>query len=171
MTMDILNYKQQLLEGKRYEHDNLNAKTVPKQKGIYAWLKKDGDEIVYIGSATGKEAGLYRRIIRQHLNPIYLEPRKHIHKESEDFFQLQNPVYTKKGEVAIDKSVLRKKVARAMQLQSGHESVNYLKRTFNVSFIILDDLTDAEILKLEKELINELEPKYNHRGIKKENLY
>ncbi len=156
--MRIYYYKRKLIESTRHAPSKLNTNDVPKTVGIYAWFTKRADRLVYIGKATGKN-GLWQRILKQHLNPEYLETIISKHT-SKDQFQLQNPIY-KNGKVGIDKSVFRKTVARHKKLKAGKESVSYLKRVFNVSFIFTNRLNSDEIRELEKELILEFNPRYN----------
>ncbi len=151
-------YKKKLLKGTRHAPSKLNAEVVPKKRGLYAWFTKRGDRLIYIGIAIGKK-GLYKRIMKQHLNPNYLETRTERYT-SKDEFQLQHPIYTN-GKIAIDKSAFRKNVARAKRLRAGAESVSYLRRVLNVSFLVTDALSDEEITKLEKELIAKLRPEFN----------
>jgi excinuclease UvrABC nuclease subunit len=151
-------YKKRLLESTRHAPSRLNANNVPKKWGLYAWFTKRGDQLVYIGKATGKK-GLWQRIVNQHLNPNYLETIISKHT-SKDQFQLENPTL-KNGKVGIDKSAFRKNVARHKRLKAGKESVSYLKRAFNVSFIVTNMLSGDEIRELEKKLIIEYNPKYN----------
>jgi hypothetical protein len=139
--MRVYYYKKRLLESRRHSPSKLNAKNVPKTVGLYAWFKKRTNKLVYIGKATGKN-GLWQRIIKQHLNPEYLETIISKHT-SKDQFQL-DPIY-KNRKVGIDKSAFRKNVARQKKLKAGKDSVTYLKRVFNVSFIVTKKLNSDEI--------------------------
>lgn len=58
------------------------------KRGIYFWFDIDDDSLVYIGIAVGV-GGLKRRILRQHLNPKYLEYRDEKHT-SKDGYQLKS---------------------------------------------------------------------------------
>jgi excinuclease UvrABC nuclease subunit len=156
--MRVYYYKKRLLGSTRHAPSKLNKNNVPPKKGLYAWFTKRGDRLVYIGKATGKK-GLRQRIINQHLNPGYLETIVSKHT-SKDQFQLDNPIY-KNGIIGIDKSAFRKNVARARRLKAGKKSVSYLKRAFNVSFIVTNRLSSDEIRELEKKLIKALSPEYN----------
>ncbi len=156
--MRVYYYKKRLLESPRHAPSRLNADNVPQKSGLYAWFTKRGDQLVYIGKATGKK-GLWQRIMNQHLNPDYLETRISKHT-SKDQFQLENRIY-KNGKVGTDKSAFRKNVARLRRLKAGKESTSYLKRAFNVSFIVANMLSSDEIRELEKKMIIEFNPKYN----------
>ena len=151
-------YKKRLLESTRHAPSKINANDVPKEMGLYAWFTKMGNRLVYIGKAAGKK-GLRQRIVKQHLNPNYLETIISRHSKK-DQFQLDNPIY-KNGKIGIDKSAFRKNVARQKKLKAGKESVTYLKRAFNFSFIATNSLSGDEIRELEKKLIAEFNPEYN----------
>jgi hypothetical protein len=131
--------------------------------GLYAWFTKRGNRPVYVGKAIGRK-GLYKRIISQHLNPDYLETRTGKHT-AKDEFQLKYPTY-KNGKIAIDKSAFRKNVARKKRLRAGKDSVSFLKRAYNVSFIVMDAQSHKEISELEKRLIAKWRPEFNISGAK-----
>ena len=57
---------------------NYANELVPKEKGIYFWFRNDTNELIYIGTGSGKN-GLHNRIVRQHLNPKYIEYRSKNH--------------------------------------------------------------------------------------------
>lgn len=140
----VASIRQRLLEASRHDPLRLIHDLVPNSKGIYGWFTKGEDQLVYIGKATGG-GGLYQRIVKQHLNPEYLETRAEKHT-SKDIYQTRHPV-DRNGRIAIDKSAFRKNVARRARLQAGEESVEFVKQHFNFSFLILDNLTAGETAK------------------------
>mgnify|MGYP001047697438 CR=1 FL=1 len=133
---------------------------VPKEKGIYFWCDKVSDEIKYIGTGSGVN-GLYNRIIRQHLNPKYIEYRSEKHSQK-DAFQLQHPIMKKvKGvlKAGIDQSAFRKNVGRTFNIKPGEGTVNYIKENYYLKYLEME--SKQELIALEKELINMHQPKLN----------
>lgn len=133
---------------------------VPKNTGIYFWFTNDNDELIYIGTGSGKY-GLYNRIVRQHLNPKYIEFRSEKHS-SKDYFQLSFPIKKKvKGELkeGIDQSAFRKNIGRKLQVKPGEGTVNYILKNFYLKYIEVSDI--QELKQLEKELIIKYKPKFN----------
>jgi excinuclease UvrABC nuclease subunit len=133
---------------------------VPKNKGIYFWFEKETDKLIYIGTGTGVN-GLHNRIVRQHLNPKYIEYReeKHSHK---DVFQLQNPIMKEvKGilKAGIDQSAFRKNIGRKYKINPGHGTVDYIMQNLYLKFYEQDDI--YELKQLEKELIYKHKPELN----------
>jgi len=133
---------------------------LPKTKGIYFWLKKDSEEIVYIGIACNKE-GLRKRISQQHLNPKYLEFREN-KQTSKDEFQLTHFIprissnIIKKG---IDKSSFRKSIGRKLLLKPGKETCEYILNNLRLKILVIEDV--MYLKKLEKEMINLYKPVFN----------
>jgi hypothetical protein len=142
----------------KYDPHRLGSEVIPKSTGLYAWFTKDAKKIVYIGVAQGKN-GLHQRIIKQHLNPKYLETRESKFKEK-DQYQLEHPVFVN-GRKAIDKSAFRKNVARTHRLRPGQESVDFIRNSFLLSFIVFRDYNKTDLLGLESKVIEMIEPRYN----------
>ena len=135
-----------------------NTDAVPKEPGVYAWFRND--EVIYIGSSTAGRYGLYQRIVKQHLEPTYLEPRERVWTEK-DQYQIDNPRLDSKGRHAIDKSAFRKSVARKHQLLAGEESVEFLKSQFTLSYLALPHAGKPLIHAIEKALTHKYDPCYN----------
>ena len=133
---------------------------IPKTKGIYFWCTKDSDEVVYIGTGSGVN-GLYNRIVRQHLNPKYIEYRED--KQSvKDFFQQEHPIMKEvKGllKAGIDQSAFRKNIGRTYRIKPGEGTINYIKDNLYLKFHELED--KDELMLLEKELIHKHQPVLN----------
>ena len=133
---------------------------IPKTKGIYFWCTKDTDEVVYIGTGSGVN-GLYNRIVRQHLNPKYIEYREE--KQSvKDFFQQEHPILKEvKGvlKAGIDQSAFRKNIGRTYLIKPGVATVAYIKENLYLKFHELED--KKELILLEKELIQKHQPVLN----------
>jgi len=142
------------------ELKELNQENIPKEIGLYTLIDKETKAISFIGTATGKN-GLYHRIWNQHLNPVYLETRKHIFTTL-DIYQLEHPIYHN-NQLAIDKSTFRKKVARKYLLKAGTESVNYIKEHFLLSFAIYPPEQQETVMEKAKMLIALHQPIYNGR--------
>ena len=145
-------------------------KTVKKNRGIYFWINKQDNKVVYIGIALGKE-GLRRRIVSQHLNPNYLEFRSSVHSER-DAFQLSNAV-EKNGKdgstkYGIDKSSFRKALGRMEKLKPGSDTVNFIMNNFYLKIFESDD--PNYINELEKYSISKYKPIYNSAHKSKTNL-
>lgn len=135
-------------------------KTVPKETGIYFWFENKTDRLVYIGTGSGKN-GLYNRIVRQHLNPKYIEYREGKHS-TKDFFQLKHPIMKEvKGilKSGIDQSAFRKNIGRTYQIKPGEGTVNYILDNLYLKFMEIEDIN--ELKELEKKLIAEYKPELN----------
>lgn len=135
-------------------------KNIPKKTGIYFWFKNDTHELVYIGTGSGKN-GLYNRIVRQHLNPKYIEFREEKHS-SKDFFQLQNPIMkVVKGELkpGIDQSVFRRNIGRNFNIKPGEGTVNFIRENLYLKYFEVTDI--YELRELEKKMIEKYDPKLN----------
>jgi len=134
---------------------------IPKKTGIYFWFDKKSDELVYIGIGAGKN-GLYNRIVRQHLNPKYIEYRSEKHS-SKDFFQLSCPVKkVVKGELknGIDQSAFRKNIGRTLKIKPGEGTVNYILSTLYLKYIEIENI--IELKEIEKKLIMNYKPLFNN---------
>lgn len=142
--------------------DGVDSDLIPRGIGIYAWVDKETESVVYIGSATGKY-GLYQRVWSQHLNPKYLEIRKHVFTEK-DIFQLENPIYHN-GQVAIDKSSFRRKIARRYLLKSGRESVHFIREHFSLRLAVYPPDEQERVVLDSKTLIQLHKPLFNSRSI------
>lgn len=133
---------------------------VPKNTGIYFWFKVETNELVYIGTGSGVN-GLYNRIIKQHLNPKYIEYRNEKHT-AKDFYQLQYPIMkVVKGELkaGIDQSAFRKSIGRKYEIKPGIETVNFILKNFHLKFIEISEID--ELKELEKKLIKKYNPELN----------
>lgn len=141
-------------------HPNEAKLEVPKNTGIYFWFEKETDKLVYIGTGTGVN-GLYNRIIRQHLNPKYIEYRSEKHSQK-DSFQLQYPIMKEvKGvlKAGIDQSAFRKNIGRTYNIKPGDGTVNYIMHNLYLKFYEEDNI--YELKELEKELIYKYKPELN----------
>jgi excinuclease UvrABC nuclease subunit len=147
----------QLKESLRIDPEGEISHLIPHEPGIYGWFNKEYDYIEYIGRAVG-EGGLNTRIVKQHLNPIYLLYNESKWSKSRDLFQIEHAVIIQVRR-AIDKSAFRKNVSRVNNLIPGKESVNYIKRNFWLRFLIFND--KDEIKNIEKQLIKITHPIYN----------
>lgn len=133
---------------------------IPKNTGIYFWFRKDDDELIYIGTGAGKN-GLYNRIVRQHLNPKYIEFRSEKHS-LKDTFQLNHPIIKEvKGVMkpGIDQSAFRKNIGRKLHIKPGEGTVNYIMESFYLRFIEVNNI--QQLKQLEIELIKKHNPKFN----------
>ena len=130
---------------------------VPKEPGVYTWY--DQATPIYIGRIIA-QLGLYQRIVNQHLNPRYLEPRQSKFTK-EDHFQLNHPIRDGKNRVVIDKSAFRKKVARAHELTAGEKSVKFIKTYYTFSFLSMVEAPEALVLAIEAALIRRYQPRFN----------
>jgi hypothetical protein len=139
----------------------LDVNNVPKTKGVYIWYMNRQSTPAYIGKATSK-TGLRGRVLRQHLNPKYLENRAE-KMTSKDDRQLAHGTLSN-GKVAIEKSVFRKHLARLYDLPPGKCSVDFIHQNFSVLLIPLPGLSSQEIRNLEDSLVKVLNPKLNVVG-------
>jgi excinuclease UvrABC nuclease subunit len=130
---DALRYSEKIVKAECYDPKNIQADIVPKDIGVYLWRSKSNNEIVYVGRALGK-AGLYQRIIRQHLS------------------------------VGYTKSVFRKQIAEEFGLNPKEESASFIRDNFIFSFISLDRKDKNIASFVEMSLIFEYSPKYNREG-------
>ncbi|MCG8252855.1 GIY-YIG nuclease family protein [Tenacibaculum finnmarkense] len=144
----------------RIEPKDAKEKT-PKNTGIYFWFKKETNELIYIGTGSGVN-GLYNRIVRQHLNPKYIEYRSEKHSQEKDVFQLQHPIMKEvKGilKAGIDQSAFRKNIGRNYQIKPGEATVNFIMENLYFKYFEMSDIN--ELKELEKELIKKHQPKLN----------
>jgi hypothetical protein len=132
---------------------------IPRGTGIYVWFAVQEDKMVYVGTATGR-TGLYRRIMKQHLDPSYLLTDKSKSKPK-DAFQAANPAISN-GKPAIDKSAFRKNISRVHSLRPGHDSVDFIIRSFSVRFVCIQDRDT--ILAVERDILANYHPEYNISG-------
>jgi hypothetical protein len=140
-----------------------SSRGIPKSKGVYVWIDSKTNQVVYIGSATGK-LGLYGRIHAQHLNPNYVETRPTVHSQVLDKFQLAYPVQKvgidgslKKG---IDKSVFRRAIGRLYSMKPGKPTVDHILNNYHLFYKIVENKVEA--LRLESILISENLPTLNN---------
>lgn len=139
---------------------NQAKELIPKNIGIYFWFENKTDRLVYIGTGSGKN-GLYNRIVRQHLNPKYIEFRETKHSKK-DYFQLANPIMKEvKGilKPGIDQSAFRKNIGRTYKVKPGEGTVNYILDNLYVKYKEVEDIN--ELMELEKNLIAEHKPELN----------
>jgi hypothetical protein len=148
-----------LQSAERIPGRKVSASNVPAERGIYAWYSQTG-EPVYIGKATGSK-GIRYRVMKQHLNPKYLEKRSEKFTQDDAYQCEVSP--TLHGRVCVDQSAFRKNVARAHRLKPGQESVNYLRDNFELAWVELPDESGARIAELERAIRALLpeRPRYN----------
>lgn len=142
----------QLESAPRHDPLTLRSQDIPSAPGIYVWYAKEAGCPVYVGKASGRK-GLRHRIWAQHLNPRYLEGRALKFTEA-DSFQLSCAV-TIRGQPRIDKSVFRRNVGRREQVAPGQPTVDYIRRHFELAWVILPR---SEIAILERDLIARIAP-------------
>jgi len=118
---------------------SLAATTVPSCKGVYVWRQISDGEAVYVGSATGEE-GLWKRIIRQHLNPKYRMPD------------------------GKEKSVFRKAVAADIGARPGEQCVDFIRERFCVAWLACPGDAREVIHEAEAVMIRQCQPRYNKQG-------
>lgn len=147
-------------ELKKIDPKNPDLKNlIPKEMGIYFWFENRSDRLMYIGTGSGVR-GLYNRIIRQHLNPKYIEYRVKVHSQEKDAFQLKHPVIRERDKApGIDQSAFRKNIGRKFKIKPGIHTVNYIKENLYLKFKEIDD--KEELMILEKILIKRLNPFLN----------
>ncbi len=132
---------------------------IPKAKGLCFWFDNATDNMVYIGTGSGVN-GLYNRIIRQHLNPKYIEYRAQVHDLEKDAYQLKYPILRESdGFPGIDQSAFRKNIGRIYKVKPGSGTVNFIKDNFYLRFLEVDK--KEELIALEKQLIFKYQPKLN----------
>jgi len=145
---------------KKINPKNANLE-VTKNTGIYFWFKNETDELIYIGTGSGVN-GLYNRIVRQHLNPKYIEYRSEKHSQEKDKFQLKHPIMKEvKGvlKAGIDQSAFRKNIGRNYQIKPGDDTVNFILENLYLKYFEVSDID--ELKELEKELIKKYNPELN----------
>jgi hypothetical protein len=150
---------------KPFSLNDLKKYDIPKEMGLYALIEKESHGIAYIGTATNNKYGLYQRIWNQHMNPVYLETRNNVFSEL-DIYQLEHPIYHN-GQLAIDKSTFRRKVARHYLLHAGQECVDFIKEHFLLSLAVYPPDEQENILHRSQMLIKAHQPLYNGRLHKK----
>ena len=114
---------------------------VPKKIGIYAWVDKVTNKIVYIGRAIGKN-GLYGRIVTQHLREGYLKKDVKTGKQ-------------------VQKSAFRISLSKHHpELRIG-EFVPFIKNNFELAFAVPENGQKQTVIQAEKLAIKKYNPKYN----------
>jgi hypothetical protein len=148
-----------LQRAERIPGRKVSASNVPAERGIYVWYSQNG-EPVYVGKATGSR-GIRYRVMRQHLNPKYLEKRSEKFTEDDAYQCEVSP--TLHGRVCVDQSAFRKNVARAHRLKPGQESVDYLRDNFELAWVVLPEASGVRIAELERAVRGLLleRPRYN----------
>jgi hypothetical protein len=155
VSVTIEEWKDRLLATERLDLSTLSRSDVPATVGLYGFFLRDGETVIYVGSATGVH-GLRRRIWQQHLNPMYLEPRL---PRDTTLFQLRNPIH-RRDLVVVDKSRFRFNVGQAHSLRAD-QTVDYIKANFVLGFVELPNTDIEEVKRIEKTLIRLLRPSYN----------
>jgi hypothetical protein len=117
----------------------LVGETVPTTRGVYLWPRHKSGQAVYVGSAVGEE-GLWKRIVRQHLNASYRMPD------------------------GKEKSVFRKAVAADVGVKPGEQCVDVIQDRFSVAFLACPGDARETIHEAEAASIRQLQPKYNTQG-------
>ncbi len=128
-------------------------KVIPRDKGLYIWWSRETDKAVYVGRALNRN-GLLGRVLRQHLNPKYLEYRPDKTCNAKRTVVLY-------GKKACEKSVFRKAISEKYNLDPGVESVDYILKNFLVSFFPMQTSSIEEVKQKEQFLIEELKPNFN----------
>ena len=128
-------------------------KVIPRDKGLYIWWSRETDKAVYVGRALNRN-GLLGRVLRQHLNPKYLEYRPDKTCNAKRTVVLN-------GKKACEKSVFRKAISEKYNLDPGVESVDYILKNFLVSFFPMQTSSIEEVKQKEQFLIEELKPNFN----------
>jgi hypothetical protein len=136
--------------------------SLTNKRGIYFWIDKNDNTLVYIGIAVGA-GGLKKRVVQQHLCCKYLEYRSEKHTLKDEFqLKFAIPIVSKKTEetkYGIDKSAFRKSIGRMLQLKPGEETVSYIKTNLMLEVF---ESEDVEFIKsMEKHLIVKYQPKLN----------
>jgi hypothetical protein len=145
---------------KRINPKDATEKT-PKNTGIYFWFIEETNELIYIGTGSGVN-GLYNRIVRQHLNPKYIEYRSEKHSLEKDKFQLKHPIMKEVKSVlkaGIDQSAFRKNIGRNYEIKPGDGTVNFIMENLYFKYFEMSDI--CALKELEKELIEKHQPKLN----------
>ena len=124
-------------------------------------------DIRYVGKADG-QSGLRKRIWGCHLNPNYLEKR-HSKSQPKDDFQRSCKVLNGKGEICVDKSVLRRRIGRELKLAPG-QAIDYILKNLAVSWVTFPPHV-GDIPQIERELIRELNPRWNESGAKRDSEF
>lgn len=153
----------EILKLQRIEPGNAKKELLPKKRGMYFWFDKKNDKVVYIGIAVGKK-GLRGRIVSQHLRPEYLEYRPEKQSKKLDCFQIVNP-FNKGNKKGIDKSAFRKSIGRKLKIKPGIDTCSYI--VDNLYLRVFESEKIEYIKALEKELIQEHQPKFNTQHKKK----
>lgn len=153
------------------KHDGIAA---PKEQGVYFVIKKNfssKDDIVYVGSATGKN-GLHQRIDKQHLSPTY---RKSDDEEISVFRKKIKTLYNCSDssstlEAIKDKYEFYYLVINMEYTSDSHnENLTQLLASFGVSTETYlkkgpTKIITGVVLALECAFIDEFQPMYNKVG-------
>ena len=128
-------------------------KVIPRDKGLYIWWSRKTGKAVYVGRALN-ENGLLGRVLRQHLNPKYLEKRPDKTRNAKRTVVLN-------GKKVRENSVFRKAISEKYNLDPGVECVDYIIKHFLVSFIPMQASSKEEVKQKEQLLIEDLTPDFN----------
>ncbi len=128
-------------------------KVTPRDKGLYIWWSRKTGKAVYVGIALSRK-GLLGRVLRQHLNPKYLEYRPDKTRNAKRTVVLN-------GKKVRENSVFRKAISEKYNLDPGVECVDYIIKYFLVSFIPMQASSREEVKQKEQLLIKDLKPSFN----------
>lgn len=145
--------KHPLVRSLAEEFETASFSAVPRVRGVYFFLLNS--EIVYVGKADN-DNGMFGRIVKQHLQASYLEPRV------ERFFgyQKDNPIRNSKGVPVVDKSVLRMAIGDKYKLLPGQPTVDWILNNLTVK--MLEVKTKSLIKELEQDFIGCFSPIFNN---------
>ena len=149
----------------RHEAATLSRDDIPTLQGLYVWSSASSGEVLYVGKASGR-GGLRNRIWGQHLNPKYLESREETFQPADNF--QRGCCVLIGGRVCVDKSVFRRSIGRSLSLAPGERTVRYIRDCLAVSWVTFAPDLIGDIPRNELELIRELKPRFNKRGILRE---
>ena len=130
------------------------GKVIPRDKGLYIWWSRRTGKAVYVGIALNRKNGLLGRVLRQHLNPKYLESRPDKTRNAERTVVLN-------GKKVRENSVFRKAISEKYNLDPGVECVDYIIKHFLVSFFPMKTSPIEKIKQKEQLLIKDLKPSFN----------
>jgi len=128
-------------------------KVIPRDKGLYVWWSRRRGKAVYVGIALNRN-GLLGRVLRQHLNPKYLEYRSDKTSNAKRTVVLN-------GKKACEKSVFRKAISEKYNIDPGVECVDYIMKHFLVSFFPMKTSSIEKIKQKEQLLIKDIKPSFN----------
>ena len=133
---------------------SLIEKVIPRDKGVYIWWSRRTGKAVYVGIALNRKNGLLGRVLRQHLNPKYLEYRPDKTRNAKRTVVLN-------GKKVRENSVFRKAISEKYNLDPGVECVDYIMKHFLVSFFPMKTSSIEKIKQKEQLLIKDLKPDFN----------